>query len=188
MSTVTVLFARQDSVYKSIDNCDVWDIERDARKFTGANPIVAHPPCRAWGRLRTFANPRKGERLLATFAVRNVRTHGGVLEHPSGSTLWAKAGLPRPGCGCDAYGGWTLPIDQNWWGHKAKKSTWLYIVGCTPSEVPIMPLQLGDATHVVQSAKHDSRPHITKSEREHTPIALAKWLVNLAQRCKGAAA
>ena len=29
--TVAVLFARSDSIYKSMPECDVWDIERDAR-------------------------------------------------------------------------------------------------------------------------------------------------------------
>lgn len=118
--SVAVLFARADSHYKALPDCDVWDIERDARKWPGGMPVVAHPPCRAWGRLRMFANPRKGERLLATWAVRQVRTWGGVLEHPVGSLLWPKAGLPAPGQR-DRFGGWTLPIVQQWWGHRAER-------------------------------------------------------------------
>lgn len=94
--TVAVLFARADSCYKEMPECDVWDIDRDARKWAGGSPVVAHPPCRAWGRLRTFAKPRKGERLLATWSVRQVRKWGGVLEHPASSTLWPKAGRVRP--------------------------------------------------------------------------------------------
>jgi len=74
---VAVLFARADSVYKTLPLADVWDIERDARKWPGGCPVVAHPPCRAWGRLRKFAHPRKGERQLAVWAVRQVRTWGG---------------------------------------------------------------------------------------------------------------
>ena len=30
---------------------DCWDIERNALNWPGGNPIVAHPPCRAWGQL-----------------------------------------------------------------------------------------------------------------------------------------
>mgnify|MGYP000243450989 FL=1 len=181
--TVAVLFARADSVYKSLPGCDVWDIERDARKWPGGSPVVAHPPCRAWGRLRQFAKPRKGERLLATFAVRQVRRFGGVLEHPEGSTLWPKVGLPAPGQR-DKHGGWTLPIHQHWWGHRAQKATLLYIVGCEPANVPDIPLVMGSATHCIRPTKAYPRlPSVTKAEREHTPPALAARLVDLARRC-----
>lgn len=182
--TIAVLFARGDSCYKALPGCDVWDIERDARKWPGGSPVVAHPPCRAWGRLRAFANPRKGERLLATWSVRQVRKWGGVLEHPASSLLWPKAGLPAPGKR-DKYGGWTLPIAQQWWGHKAEKMTLLYICGCAPADIPPMPFVMGEASHVVQSRKRlDYRPHISKADREHTPQPLAVWLVELARRCK----
>ncbi len=29
---IAVLFARKDSIYKSLPECDVWDAERDARR------------------------------------------------------------------------------------------------------------------------------------------------------------
>jgi hypothetical protein len=180
--SVAVLFARSDSIYKQLPDTDVWDIERDARNWHGGAPVVAHPPCRAWGRLRQFAKPRKGERRLATWSVRQVRQWGGVLEHPAASLLWPKAGLPAPGQR-DKYGGWTLPINQHWWGHRAEKATLLYIVGCEPRDIPPIPYRMDEPTHVVQSRKRDSRPHISKAEREHTPPELAKWLVELAKRC-----
>ena len=183
MHDVTVLFARSDSIYKTLPGVDVWDAERDARKWQGGTPVVAHPPCRAWGRLRHFARPRPDEKALALWAVDQVRQWGGVLEHPAGSTLWPTANLPAPGQH-DRWGGWTLPIAQNWWGHRAEKKTWLYIMGIKPCDLPRMPIVLGEATHVVQSSKrHDHRPHITKAEREHTPPQLAEWLVELARRC-----
>lgn len=183
MTTVAVLFARADSNYKMLPGCDVWDIERDARKWPGGAPVVTHPPCRAWGRLRHFTNPRPDEKELALWAVDQVRRFGGVLEHPVASTLWPTAGLPAPGAH-DAFGGWTLPIHQHWWGHRAEKATLLYIVGCAPAEIPQLPIILGEPTHVVQSRKREGyRPHITKAEREHTPPALAEWLCELARRC-----
>ncbi|MCB0595475.1 MAG: hypothetical protein KDD28_15390 [Phaeodactylibacter sp.] len=74
---VAVLFARNDSIYKSFDICDVYDIDRDARNFSGGLPIVAHPPCRAWGRLRAFAKPLPGEKDLALFSVDMIRKWGG---------------------------------------------------------------------------------------------------------------
>lgn len=180
---VAILFARQDSIYKTLPGCDVFDIERDALNFRGGMPVVAHPPCRAWGRLRTFAKPRPGERELALNAVCQVRINGGVLEHPVASQLWPVANLPEPG-NRDAWGGYTLPVHQHWWGHRAEKATLLYIVGCEPEALPPIPFRIDEPTHVVQSRKRVGyRPHITKSEREATPLPLAQWLVETARRC-----
>lgn len=195
MSAVAVLFARVDSVYKADPRCDVYDHERDARTWPGGVPVVAHPPCRAWGRFRAFAKPLPHERDLAILAVAHVRKFGGVLEHPVASQLWPVAGLPQPG-ERDEFGGWTLPIHQNWFGHRACKPTLLYIVGVEPSEIPRMPMQLGEATHVIaqmrtrldgtrkRKGEAGWRPEVTKAEREHTPPALAAWLVDLAELCE----
>lgn len=98
--TGAVLFARSDSHYKALFGTDVWDIERDARKWPGGAPVVAHPPCRAWGRLRQFAKPRKGERLLATWSVRQVRQWGGLF--PFIST--GGATRPRNRVSCTSWG------------------------------------------------------------------------------------
>ncbi len=139
-----------------------------------------------------MANPRPDEKNLARLAVALVREFGGVLEHPARSTLWAAQKLPQPG-ERDQYGGWTLPISQYWWGHRAEKKTWLYIVGCEPRDVPQLPLALGDAPMVVgngttnhpQRGDPGWRPQIPHAEREHTPPELARWLVELARRCNG---
>ena len=90
-----------------------------------------------------------------------------------------------------------MPIHQYWWGHRAQKKTWLYVVGCDPKDVPEMPLKLGkadcvirldqrrpDGTHIRKGDK-DWQPRLGDAEREHTPPELAKWLVELAARCKG---
>lgn len=187
MITVAVLFARADSIYKTLPGTDVYDIDRDARTWPGGAPVVAHPPCRAWAGLRFHAKPREGEKDLAHFAVQKIREFGGVLEHPLKSTLWPAANLPPTG-NRDAWGGWTLVIHQNWFGHRAQKATRLYIVGCEPADIPVMPLRLGEATHTVGlwsgRNKAACRPSITKSEYEGTPPELAIWLVELARRCK----
>jgi hypothetical protein len=183
-STVAALFVRADSVYHGMPGVDAYDMERDARTYDGPHPVVAHPPCRAWGRLRTFAKPRPDERNLARLAVALVREFGGVLEHPVGSLLWDAQGLPPPQASCrDAWGGHTLPVHQHWWGHRAEKATLLYIVGVEPRDLPEMPMRIDEPTHVVQSRKReDYRPHITKAEREHTPPEMAAWLVEVARR------
>lgn len=185
--TVAVLFARADSIYKTLPECDVFDAERDARTYAGTNPIVAHPPCRAWGAFAMFAKPREDEKALAPWAIEQIRKNGGVLEHPNASKLWPELGLPEPGT-VDEFGGWTLPIHQHWFGHRAEKKTRLYIVGCKPRDIPDMPMVLGQATHVIgdvgRSSNGTKRPEVSKDEREHTPPQLARWLVDLAKLCR----
>lgn len=81
-----------------------------------------------------------------------------------------------------------MTVDQHWWGHRAQKRTRLYIVGCDPAEIPIMPMVLGEATHTVGlwsgRNKATCRPSISKPEYEGTPPEFARWLVELARRCK----
>lgn len=139
--TVAVLFARKDSVYKSLPGCDVWDIERDARLWPGGLPIVAHPPCRTWGRLRHFAKAPEGESELALWVIEQIHKYGGVLEHPAGSLLWATANLPKPGEVDER--GFTLWISQFWFGHRADKPTWLYVSGLIPADLPPIPFECG---------------------------------------------
>lgn len=183
---IAVLFARRDSIYKQMSACDVYDIDRDALTFTGNLPVVAHPPCRAWGRLRWLAKPRPGERELAIWAVDIVRKNGGVLEHPESSQLWKELDLPK-GSQIDQYGGFTLSVDQFWWGHLARKRTWLYIVGVSPSEVPSYIVRFDAITHTVSTTMRRGRsyfkpkPEISKKDREATPPAFAAWLVELAK-------
>lgn len=198
MRQVAILFARGDSVYKTLEGCDVYDIERDARTFPGGSPVVAHPPCRGWGKLRAFAKPRPDELALGPWAVAQVRAWGGVLEHPLSSTLWPYCGLPAPGAR-DAFGGFTLVIDQDWFGHKAEKRTKLYIVGVEPQDLPSFQLRIEEPTHVLASDKRAGpgrasprlrkgmpgwRPEVSKAEREHTPPDLARWLVSVARTSK----
>jgi hypothetical protein len=185
---VAVLFARADSIYKTMPECDVYDIGRDARTWQGGMPIVAHPPCRAWGGLAHFAKPRPGERKLAIWSIVQLRRWGGVLEHPAASRLWPVMQLPAPGQS-DKFGGWTMVIDQDWFGHRAQKRTRLYIVGCSPRDIPAYPLRIEEPSHTV-SPSHNIRvghplyrPQLRKPEREATPPELAKWLVELASRC-----
>lgn len=169
--SVAVLYAREDSIYKTLTS-NVYDIRRDARHYNGPFPVVAHPPCRAWGRLRTFAKPRADEKALALHAVHAVRTFGGVLEHPAHSTLWEAAQLPAPGQR-DEFGGFTYVVDQSWFGHAAPKRTWLYIVGA--ESLPEVPFELGMVPGRVAS--------LGRRAREATPPVFAFWLLDLANRC-----
>src|ERR1700748_1775397 len=78
---IAALFVRRDSVSKGL-GCDSYDIDRNALTFRGGCPVVAHPPCRAWSRLRHFARPRQGEKELAIWAISQVRKWGGGIGTP----------------------------------------------------------------------------------------------------------
>lgn len=185
---VSVLYVRSDSIYKQL-GVDCWDIERDARRWPGGNPVVAHPPCRAWGKYKGFAKPRPDEKELARQAIRDIRKFGGVLEHPRHSGLWKDMKLPKPG-EVDEFGGYSINVDQFWWGHKARKNTLLYIVGCPKDQLPQIPIRMDAVSHYVgypKSFKGRSRngmKEISKKEREATPVEFAKWLIQVAENCK----
>lgn len=175
MNTVAALFTRKTSPYLAL-GCDCYDFDRDARTYSGAFPVVAHPPCRAWGKLSHFAKPRHDERDLAFFAVEQVRRVGGVLEHPQCSRLWPEAGLPAPGQ-FDRFGGFTFAVSQKWFGHRAEKKSLLYVLGCAPGDFPALPFDLAPAVTTVEA--------MGKAEREKTPAFFASWLVELARSCHG---
>ena len=185
---IAALFVRSDSIYKSLPGVDAWDEARDARKWPGGMPCVAHPPCRGWGRLRHMAKASEVEKSLALVAVNFVEENGGVLEHPHDSTLWKQL---------EVWPGFLYPVDQRWWGHKAQKRTTLYVVGIDVRDMPPIPLDLSEPTHIVaggipRDAAHAKRkrkawpcrPSVTPREAEATPPEFARWLVELARRCK----
>lgn len=182
--TCAVLFAREDSIYKSFAECDVFDIQRDAKTYSSGLPIIAHPPCRAWANLAHFAKPREGERDLALWAVDMVRMNGGILEHPATSKLWREKPLPPPGK-TDEYGGFSFPVLQWWFGHKAQKATLLYIVGILPSGIPEIPFRIGYPTHMVSGDfRKTGVAGLSQKQREATPNAFAEWLIKIAIACK----
>ncbi|MCE1226217.1 MAG: hypothetical protein LWW87_06985 [Geobacteraceae bacterium] len=174
MPSVAVLFARKTSYYKQLPGVDVYDIDRDAFTFLGGVPVVAHPPCRTWGKLSHMAtSARPGEKELALFAIEQIRKNGGVLEHPKYSKLFKL--LPPVGQ-YDSFGGFVLGVNQSWWGHNGEKPTLLYICG-VPRNTVSLPLSLAYPLKSCES--------MCTAERERTPPAFARWLVDLAARCKG---
>lgn len=180
MRPVAALYVDVRGPYVAMPGVEAWTEKRDARRYQGPHPVVAHPPCADWGRLRGLANHVPGRRELAPLAVWQVRACGGVLEHPAWSGLWPELGLPRPGELPDAWGGWSLSVEQVAWGHVAVKPTWLYFVGIDRSAV--IPRSGGVATHVVSTVR---RPHrllrCSSLKRRLTPPAFAVWLVDLAR-------
>ena len=136
---IAALFVETHGTYFGLPSVDPWDVERDARDYTGPHPVVAHPPCQRWGRFwhgstRKPHQFRMGEDAgCFSAALMAVRNYGGVLEHPKDSHAWRYFGLATPPVGggwvkADNFGGWTCCVYQGHYGHFAGKGTWLYAV------------------------------------------------------------
>lgn len=180
--TVAALYVHPRGPYLELD-VDAWTEDRDARRYPGSHPVVAHPPCADWSQLRGLAKHVPGRRELAILAVWQVRACGGVLEHPARSSLWAELDLPRPGGIPDAWGGWSAEVNQVSWGHVASKPTWLYFVGVPRSEITFR--EGGEPTHVVCSLRRKtSLLRCSADLRRLTPRPFAEWLVDAARRSR----
>lgn len=134
---IAALFVLPDGPYAELSDVDLWDRKRNAKKYNGPYPVVAHPPCERWGRYWNGGPSAKVRRKLGDdkgcfkSALTAVRKWGGVLEHPEASHAFKKFGLNKP----PRKGGW-IPagdnigfvccVEQGWYGHKARKATWLY--------------------------------------------------------------
>lgn len=192
---VAALYIDPRGPYPSVEGVDCWDAARDARRYAGPWPVVAHPPCGPWGRLRHLS--RKDDPQLALVAVDQVRRFGGVLEHPVRSKLFDVLKLPRPGELPDEFGGYTIEVCQVDWGHVARKRTWLYLVGVPRRRLSFPAAR--EPSHWISGfrssggRKYPERykrtgcavpPGIkicSAEQRRRTPPAFAAWLVALAR-------
>lgn len=137
---VAALYVDPRGPYAKLPDIDLWDESRDARRYAGPHPVVAHPPCSRWCRLAGLVEARWGHKRgedggCFAAALSSVRQYGGVLEHPGYSDAWAAFSLPAPprhgGWVRGICGGWTCHVEQGRYGHPAKKATWLYAFGVT---------------------------------------------------------
>lgn len=137
---IAALYVETGGAYFDRPDVDPWDERRDARKYDGPHPVVAHPPCQRWGKM-WFGSPdvvkKTGIRKQLgddggcfAAALDQVRRFGGVLEHPWGSLAWPHFGLAMPERSggwimADFEGGWTCCVEQGQYGHYARKPTLL---------------------------------------------------------------
>lgn len=203
---VAALYVAANGPYATRPGVDAWTIDRDARLYDGALPVLAHPPCERWGR---FAEGPPGDKRWTlgddggcfAAALAAVRRVGGVIEHPQGSHAWRHFALPIPsGRGWtrpDAHGGRSCYVDQGAYGHRAKKPTWLYaVLPAFPrldwTRVWDRPRVGGDGFHsAAERRKAMARPSykplekMSKKERTLTPEPFARLMVELARSCAG---
>lgn len=183
---VPVLFCESDSIYKDLKGrnrvqlCDVYDKDRNALNYDGRAAAIYHPPCRLWSRLKGLSTADESEKYLALWSVRMVQMTGGILEHPADSALWRTCNLPTPGS-IDQYGGFTIVIDQFHFGHKARKRTWLYIVGIKPNDLALRykPIPGAPKYWLGHNKRPGRKPPMPQKEHSATPLRFAKYLVKI---------
>jgi hypothetical protein len=194
---VAALFVAKGGSYYDLPGVDPWDVERDARRYQGPYPVVAHPPCQLWVNFAALNFKRYGgehnrpgnDGGCFASALASVMRRGGVLEHPAGSKAWDVHGLGRP----QGFGwyraednGWSCEVWQSAYGHKARKRTWLYYV---PKNFVAPPeLDWSRAPGVAQVGWFDRiKPTLSKREAMATPPAFRDMLIDLARRAGGSA-
>lgn len=196
--TLAALFVQPDGCYAKLPFVDAWPEARDARKYDGNLPVVAHPPCQLWGNLCAVNFARWGgehnrpgnDGGCFAAAVASVRRCGGVLEHPAMSRAFVAHGITPPvsmGWQRVTCGGWVCEVWQSAYGHRANKATWLYYFGDSP------PIDLRweriRGTHQVgmqcrqgirASEPWRNKPSLSKQEANATPIEFRDAMIALA--------
>jgi hypothetical protein len=195
---IAALFVDTHGCYSGLKNVDLWDEKRDARKYIGFDPVIAHPPCQKWGRLARVNYARWGGKHNVPgndegcffSALAAVRLNCGVLEHPAHSYAWQFFGLTKPQSGKwakaeDGYG-WVCEVWQSSYGHRANKATWLYYVGRDRPFDLVWTRTVG--SHQIgfqdQRGKTRNKPTLSKKEANATPPAFRDTLLRLARGSK----
>jgi hypothetical protein len=204
--TVAALFVDEGGVYADLDGVEAWGVTRDARLYAGPYPVVAHPPCQRWGRYWHGGPSAKVRRIKGddggcfASALASVQRWGGVLEHPEASAAWDAFGIVRP----PRTGGWTRMwrdedtwwtccVEQGWYGHRARKATWLLAklsAGTVPPELiwgPSAGERLDEGFHsaeerrAARSAGIKPRKRLSTAENLATPIPFRELLLQISR-------
>jgi hypothetical protein len=191
---IAALFVETGGRYFGMPNVDPWDVTRDARKYDGELPVVAHPPCFLWVNLAAVNWKRYQRERPAWYpggtdggcfasALASVRRCCGVLEHPAGSWAWNHFDLQRPdrldswSWNWNRPNEWTCEVWQSAYGHAARKRTWLLYVGSRP---PIhLDWRREPGTHQVGWFDR-IKPTLSKKAASATPPSFAAMLLKLA--------
>jgi len=149
--TVAALYVETGGTYFNLPDVEPWDETADARLYAGPHVVVAHPPCQRWGRFWHGSTRKPHQFKLGDdggcfrAALADVKSWGGVLEHPADSHAWETFGVPRPrrdGGWTDAatlfetLPAWTCCVYQGHYGHFAGKPTWLIVAGLPREQLP----------------------------------------------------
>lgn len=186
---VAALYVESGGAYFGLEGVDPWDIKRDAMKYAGPHPVVAHPECSRWSQLAYIIQKRYGHKVgddggIFAHALASVRAYGGVLEHPANSYAWPAFKLQRPLRGSwqrTLCGAWVTEVSQVAYGHRARKRTWLYAVCDAP---PALDWSEPAPTAQVSFCKNHGNsplPRLSKKEAKATPRAFRDVLIGIAR-------
>jgi hypothetical protein len=205
---VAALYVATNGCYFNLPGVDPWDEPRDARKFWGPGPVVAHPPCERWGRYSEGGPSHHGRFKTGddggafAHALGALFKFGGVLEHPKDSKAWDAFQIVKPhrsgGWAMDSRANvWVCCVEQGHYGHRARKPTWLIYhspVGVRPPDLiwgesqMMLPPQTEDSlarrgrgAYTVNNAIE----RMCKRERLATPILFRDLLLQLARLSVG---
>ena len=198
---IAALYVEKGGCYFGLPDVDPWDEQRDARKYTGPWPSVAHPPCQRWGRYwggapSTWPRLKLGDdKGCFAAALASVRCFGGVLEHPEGSHAWRAFDLNvPPRCGgwvvADWYGGWTCCVEQGAYGHRARKASWLYAHsielpslrwGSAPGDFVRLDEGFNSIEERARAIKTGACQRLSKRQRAATPLEFRDLLIGMAK-------
>ena len=187
---IAALYVETNGCYYGLPGVDPWDIERDARKYDGPWPVVAHPPCNRWGAFwfgstsPNYKGPRYEKPGMDDgcfkAALEAVRKWGGVIEHPQGSLAWKAFGLSAPPfqggwvrADWPYHQGWTCCVEQGHFGHRARKATWLY---ACHTDLPSLKWGESQAIRPVQM--------MCRPERLRTPKPFRDLLISIASTAR----
>lgn len=202
--TVAALYVDPRGAYADVPGVELWDEARDARTYAGPWPVVAHPPCARWGRYWFGGPSARVRRELGddggcfAAALAAVRRWGGVLEHPEASHAWRAHGLnPPPRAGgwviADWQGGWTCCVEQGYYGHRARKATWLYAVGVrlpslawgsAPGDFVRLEQGFHTAAERMRAVKTGACRRLSVRQRMSTPPAFRDVLLAIARTAR----
>jgi hypothetical protein len=185
---IAALFVDPKGCYAGLPDVDPWDEARDARKYAGPHPVVAHPPCERWSQMNNVNAARWGYKMgedggCFASALESVRKWGGVLEHPAETAAFRAHGIPRPSRAWSKtiFGDWICEVNQAAYGHRATKRTWLLYRGSQPPPPLIFKNVRG--THQIGWFDMTLLP-LPKKERAATPPAFRDVLLGIARSCK----
>jgi hypothetical protein len=171
---IAVLCAHRNSNYYKIPGLDVYDQDRDSRTFPGNMPVIVHPPCAQWSKMKAFSHDNPEQKQLAYFCLDELKKWGGIFEHPHGSDVWKELDWPE--------GGKFIQVDQFWWGFPARKRTTLFFYRCKPIQYP---LNFDAVQYTVALSRSNSKnlmatrlPEMKKSQRSITTLSFNQWLVD----------